>query len=553
MKKTTEIRVSTHVARDFLQNAAYFNTVPKVVWEYVSNSLDNSKDGQPVNVVVDIISSTIRIADDGSGMSRKDLQNFFQMHGENRQRKKGKRVRGLFGTGKCAAFGIANCLRIDSTKNGKRNVVELMRSEIQAAKSGKPFPVKDVVVDEPTGQSDGTHVELSDFNLKNLDVRSTIAYIERHLSRYRSHAKVVINGQECQFEEPQASQQFRVLPPLEVAKHIGEVTLTIKVSPRPLEPETNGVDVLSHGIWHDTTLAGLEKREMSQYLFGEVDVPILEDKEWPIPPFDNTRNNALNIQNPIVAVLFGWIAQELEKVRLKLVEEERTRRQSEEAKRLQKEASKIAEILNKDFEEQQLEFEFARRIASRQGKVNTSETAIVGGELLPGGGDVQTQWQTAGHSHGKEAKKKGSLSSGDTPRAGRDLIPGSQNGSLQEPNQGSQKRRAGLFSIDYKNEKVASDRAHYDRDTRTIVINLDHPQIAGAYLSSGNNTETRSFREISFEVAVVEYAMAIPYEKMDKDEFYDAEEALREMRVTVNRVTRRFAEALAEPSHKNGN
>lgn len=42
MKTKTEIRVSTHVARDFLQSAAYFNTVPKVVWEYVSNSLDNS-------------------------------------------------------------------------------------------------------------------------------------------------------------------------------------------------------------------------------------------------------------------------------------------------------------------------------------------------------------------------------------------------------------------------------------------------------------------------------------------------------------------------------
>ena len=56
MKKSTEIKVSTHVARDFLQNAEYFNTLPKVVWEYVSNSLDNSKEsGQPVNVVVDML------------------------------------------------------------------------------------------------------------------------------------------------------------------------------------------------------------------------------------------------------------------------------------------------------------------------------------------------------------------------------------------------------------------------------------------------------------------------------------------------------------------
>jgi len=30
------IQVRSNVARDVLQNAAYFNTIPKVVWEYVS-------------------------------------------------------------------------------------------------------------------------------------------------------------------------------------------------------------------------------------------------------------------------------------------------------------------------------------------------------------------------------------------------------------------------------------------------------------------------------------------------------------------------------------
>ena len=40
------------------------------------------------------------------------------MHGENLQRKKGKRTRGRFGTGKSAAFGIANTLEIDTIKDG---------------------------------------------------------------------------------------------------------------------------------------------------------------------------------------------------------------------------------------------------------------------------------------------------------------------------------------------------------------------------------------------------------------------------------------------------
>ena len=102
-----QITVQSHVARDFLQNAAYFSSVPKVVWEYVSNSLDNAEEGRPVEVVVELSGGLLKISDNAAGMTRQELRNFFMMHGENIQRSRGKRVRGRFGTGKCAAFGIA--------------------------------------------------------------------------------------------------------------------------------------------------------------------------------------------------------------------------------------------------------------------------------------------------------------------------------------------------------------------------------------------------------------------------------------------------------------
>lgn len=84
-------------------------------------------------------------------MFRKGLSSFFQMHGENILRKQGKRVRGRFGTGKCAAFGLANSLCIDTTQAGSRNVVELHRQDSEQAQNGEPFPVKDVKVNKPTG------------------------------------------------------------------------------------------------------------------------------------------------------------------------------------------------------------------------------------------------------------------------------------------------------------------------------------------------------------------------------------------------------------------
>ncbi len=243
-----------------------------------------------VNVVVLIFTGgTVRISDDGLGMSRQDLQNFFRMHGENRQRQRGKRVRGRFGTGKCAAFGIANRLRIDTTQRGKRNVVELHRSDIQSAKDGLAFPVRDLVVNKDSQLSDGTLIEISDFNVKRLDVEGATHYVQHHLSRYKQRAHVVINGQECKFHEPPVRAIYEVVAPQTIADHLGTLTLIIKVSPVPLETDNNGIDILSHGIWHQTTLAGLENKEMAHYLFGEVDVACIRGQRLGCPCLSITR------------------------------------------------------------------------------------------------------------------------------------------------------------------------------------------------------------------------------------------------------------------------
>ena len=186
-----DILVSSHVARDFLQNSAYFNTLPKVVWEYVSNSLDNAKEDIPITVNVDLFPSAPKklvIADNGVGMSKDDLIRFFQMHGENVQRKKGKRVRGRFGTGKSAAFGIANALEIDTIKNGFRNNVKLTRKMIESAIDGSSFPVEILVDNEKISDDnsqDGTKVFISDFIDGKINFERTILFIERNLSRYK--------------------------------------------------------------------------------------------------------------------------------------------------------------------------------------------------------------------------------------------------------------------------------------------------------------------------------------------------------------------------------
>jgi len=176
-----KISVKSHVSRDFLQNADYFNTLPKVVWEYVSNSLDNGREDNPITVAVEIRKeeNLLTIADNGVGMSRSDLDHFFTMHGENTQRKKGKRVRGRFGTGKSAAFGIAKSLTIDTRQDRKRNVVSLHVDDIKRATSGNSFDVNEKVADEFTDQEDGTIVEIREFLISRLDIDTTITLQRR--------------------------------------------------------------------------------------------------------------------------------------------------------------------------------------------------------------------------------------------------------------------------------------------------------------------------------------------------------------------------------------
>ena len=544
LKQADKITVTSHVSRDFLQSAAVFNTVPKIVWEYVSNSLDAAKEGETARVVVEVKPRLITVADNGRGMSRTELVNFFQMHGENMQRRKGKRVRGRFGTGKSAAFGLANTLIIDTVQGGLRNVVKLTRKDIKSASDGEPIPVQDVQVDKATCEEDGTKVKVLDFNLKRRSkVEKVISHIEHHLGRYRGRAQVIINGHDCNFEEPACIGVIEKRPPPRLREHIGDVVLTIKISPVPLDESRNGIDILSHGIWHETTLAGIENKERSQYIFGEVDVPILEDGDWPIPPFDNTRSIKLNPQNPVVAMLLGWISHELEQVRQELAQAERKRRRTERARKLAKEAEKIAEILNEDFAQQEMELETAQRIKNRQGLKGVDEIIDGTGELTPGGGDIPSGLQEAGNPHGN-GNRGSDRSEGETPGPGPSIIDGNDLGAKKRAKKGSGKNRRPVFSIAYENVTHSEPRSRYDRNEKIIYINLDHYQIANALQASGSNIEGRQFREMCYEVASVEYALVLEDEKIEKGNVMDPEDALLNVRETINRITTRFVSQL---------
>lgn len=545
------ILVKSHIARDLLQNAALFKTDRAIVWEYVANSLQYVERGRGpvVRVSLDSKNKKITIADNGRGMDWRGLHNFFVMHGENVDRKQGHPGRGRYGTGKSAAFGIADLLRITSVRSRKRSIVELTRLDVEKAGTGEPIPVRALEKEVKVNSSDGTVVEIEGIHLRALDQPGVIRYIEKHLARWPRGAAVYVNNHECEYSEPPIAWQKAYRAEGLTAENLGEVELVVKVAAAPLDEDMRGISIFSRGVWYETSLVGSEGREMSQYIFGEVDVPKLDEDKSPIAPFDASRSMRLNPNNDLVQAIYAFVGQKVEEVRRDLLDRDRRRRADEEAKKLEKHAAEIANLINEDFES------FRKRVteakAKAVGKVdpiaNSGENGGEADDLFPGT-QVPADVGLSGASgllHNREGLGKGN---GHTPRG---LGPGLEDNprgvaknARPAGTSGSLAKARGGFQVKFQNIGTASNRAQYIRDERAIYINLDHPQVVAA---KGTGTiENPSLRRLAYEIAFSEYAIALASELAARDEYLDPQDPIFDIRETLNRIARKGAKLYSE-------
>lgn len=551
---TTEVHVTSHVSRDLLQSAGMFKNEKLVVWEYVSNSLDYVDPGTSpvVRVVMNSRAKRIEVQDNGRGMDLDGLRNFFRMHGENIDRKSGRPGRGRFGTGKSAAFGIGDVLRITTIRDGARSKVELTRTDLEAATSGDPVPVQVLETEVPCKQPNGTLVEIEGVHLRSFDQAAVTGYIERHLAHWPKDVTVIVNNHQCEYSEPPIERTEVFTPTGDDAKAMGDVTLTIKVSKSPLPDDLRGISVFSNGVWHETTLLASQGKEMAEYLFGEIDVPALDgDKQTP-PAFDASRSLRLNSANPLVATIYSFVGPKLEEVRKELIAAQREMKASEEAKRLRQEASKIEEIINADFEAFRKRLQKMKAAAPASSGLDAGDAVSSGGaaeaddepdDFLFGGDVPATVVEPEGET-GKTEEGSGATNGG-APRRLNPIVEPAQSeetadttGHYETKKPEEKKRRRGGFGIEFDNQGESSGRAVYHRDDRTIFINLDHPQIAAA---AKHGTEDPVFRRLAYEVAFSEYAVALASELDRRDEFYDPSDAIVEIRETIHRIARSAA------------
>lgn len=517
------LELVTHVGRDVLANAAHFATVPKAIYEYVSNSIDATLPGRSCTVRVTIATTgprrRIEIADDASGMSREQLRSFFTMHGENAWRRAGRKVRGRFGTGKIAAFGRADRLRVQTVQSGSRNVAELAREDLEDAQAGRPVRVRETVADEPTDAPDGTVVTIEDLHRgTRVDRAEIVRYLQRQLGRHLVRHRVLVEGDRVEYVEPEAIETQRFAAPEAVAALAGPLELVVKVAARPLAEEENGVAVLCGGFLNAMTLGGLEGKPEAQYLFGEIEAAVLDDDDAPIPAFLSTRDLTLNPWNPIVAELLPWIRASLESVRRELVRKAGERRRAAEQQELERLGTEIGSLLNTIYRGERIR--------------------VVAGAPAP-----QLEPVAAVEPEPVEPERP------RRPRSDKGIPRGPRPPRPEAPTEGSEPevvavpsfdgvRTIGSFRVAFRHVGGSSPRAFYVAEERGIVLNLDHPEAAASLANGG--TTSPFFAHYCMRTVLEEFTLVMVAELG----YPDAPEIAREIRERSDRYSRTFAPAI---------
>jgi hypothetical protein len=538
---THELKVRTHVARDLLQTAHLFRSPEAAIWEYVVNGIEYVDLGVRPEVVVriDRANGSVTIADNGRGMGVADLEHFFTMHGENPERKRGRRGRGKFGTGKAAAFGIARKLQVRTVRHGRRNVVELERKQIEDSGGGE-IPVRWVERDVPTREPNGSTITISQLLVERISQDQVVRYIERQLPFWRGvDPVVVVNGHRCEPRRPLAVREWFFRPTDEQRELLGEVVLRVNAASAPLDEGLYGVAVTTGpGALVAVESAGVEKKEFGAYLFGEVECPALEDERYELAPYDATRGLRLNPQHPIAAALIGFIGASLEQVREELAREFRRRRDEQESKELQRQADRIARILNDDLAEIRERF---AELAQLRRRANLARAgAQPAGDEPDGyaqGGDEPGILDPAEPPEEAQAAAEGR----EPPDIERRGEPDAEGPDRVGPRggEGERRRTRGGLRVEYRNLGEDEERGRYDAGEKAVLINLDHPMVAAARDALG--IEDQGFVRLSYEIAFTTYALGLARELLAKDPELDGQDVLFEVRDALRRVTRRAA------------
>lgn len=530
----------SNTARSILGAAKLFKHTHLVVWEYVTNEIDYRDKNVKPKVNVNFEKDKITISGNGSGMDISGLNNFFTMHGENQERKKGIKIRGLNGTGKSAAFAIGERFKISTIRNKKLFVIELSKKEIKKyINSGKDIPLDQYMningkrINEPNG----TTIEISNLFLKD-SKKNTIEFIEKHLGSYRKDAEIWVDDHLCVYKEPPSEKSYRIKT-YNTHPELGDIELTIKVAKEPLDQDKIGIRIHSNTVLMEQTLCGAEGKEMSNFIFGDIDCPKLDDDNDDISASTMARDLKLHPNNPTVKSLFSFIGPNVEKVRKELVEENNKKKQTEKAKKFQKLEDELQKKINSHFQK------YKDKIRMRVNRISDGNTGVA--QAFNSNLDTPNGFLSIGdeleaiinyENNILNFPDKNQLVS--KKRNKNDLIENKKEKKRAKKVNGEGKNKSSggsSFKVEYRENGKEASRAKFIQDSNTVFINTDHPYIKE--IEKESKEDNTLFKKITYDIAFTEYAFGLTNLLWQKRYFKEnVDEYLSEAREIVNDLSK---------------
>lgn len=578
MPKTTEKYWEVDISRAILDSANSFGNLGKVGEEYLTNSLDafetlihdntelnlNRMDCK-IRMVINVPKKEIIFEDSHPlmGMSSDSIFNsFFKLHGENLARKRFVNVRGKYGTGKVASFGInANYFIIDSVCKGLRTIAKATK---KAFFSGDKPKLDVIEVDEKSNNAEnGTTVTISLANSKYVSERSinnAIRHLQkifgRFLDMYFIEVVTVLSNYNTKelrlaYNSPNAVYEKIYPLPEKYKKIIGETNLVIKRAAEPIEDEDlRGVLITSNFYPKEQTYFGLDNKPYSDRYFGEWEVPFLDKYEGENPPMLSTRELRLNQDNEIVQAMYEFGREILVRELEVFAENEKARKRDETTRKLDKIAQELNSVLNDDFSD----YEEAKSLGKgeqgkvkRKGTFEDSDKTIINpdspeSEIRRGDeerlvktpeGDLAGKIKT-GNKKGKKRQEKAKLKQDDNAP---------KNGSLKHI---ERQKYGGGFTVRFEQLSHNDFIARVDKVTKIITVNLDADPIKVHLKNCTNNIYDPAFRMFAYSAAIDEYARYCIHTQADNSEFFGTPpEVAQEAADLVRDIKKRIFDKLA--------
>lgn len=307
-----------------------YSRLPNAVAELVANSYD--ADATKVTVVVDPSGrQSVRVTDNGHGMSPDDLADKYLRIGRNR-RSEGSRfsesgrrkVAGRKGLGKLALFGIGETITIRTKRSGSPfwSVVTMAWKDLRAAAGSDYYPERQI---EPESDllAQGTEIFVQDLKRKTSVDADELAVSLSQLFNYADDDYAVTVAavgeppievsRDLRYDSIDVESRWAVPSEIPGAGKAPDISGWVVAAKKPLRQDLRGLTIYVKGrLANDPEFFGVPESSYAySYITGYIDADYLDDQEEDVVATDR---RSINWDSSEAAALREYLAGALREV-----------------------------------------------------------------------------------------------------------------------------------------------------------------------------------------------------------------------------------------------